>query len=161
MHSLSSLSPPFRSTTNGIHLPKGNRKQQTSRPCRQAEAAIPAGASPWYTQTHHEEAASCSDFPVSMCMSYGVAASSPLGWWIHAVRCSDQPGHRNMGPPTELPLHPPPLRPSTEISTFQQAGAFDVFYVPLVYVNMNKRSVQPRLLLTVGQFSAVVLSSNL
>lgn len=59
-----------------------------------------------------------------------------------------------MGPPTELPLRPSPLRPPAEINTFQQAGTFDVFYVPLVYVNMNKRNVQPRLLFTVRAVSS-------
>lgn len=83
-----------------------------------------------------------TNFPVcvvSMWVSYGVTARSSLGWWIHADRCLDQPDHRNMGPPTELPLRPPPPPQTPNWNQHVSAdGPFDVLYVPLVYVNMNK-----------------------
>lgn len=95
-------------------------------------------------------------------MSYGVAAGIPLRWWIHTDGCWDQPGHRNMGPPTGLPLHPPPpphlLRPPTEIHTFRQTGPLMCFMcLWFMWIWIKERSALSATHSGGRQFTAAVL----
>lgn len=89
------------------------------------------------TQTHQEEAASSSNFPVpalSVCMSHSQQAfrvMNPCRQVPWSARTQEHGASCWVRPP--IPLQTPDGNQHVPVN-----HAFDVFYAPVVYVNMNK-----------------------